>query len=58
MIAAAEPDFVWEDQSYLAERAQRYGKFAGERPINLYELNLASFAADADYRKLAETLPV
>ena len=57
MIAAAEPDFVWEDQAYLTERAQRYGKFAGERPINLYELNLASFAADADYRKLAETLP-
>ncbi len=57
MIAAAEPDFVWEDQAYLTERAQRYGKFAGERPINLYELNLASFEADADYRKLAETLP-
>lgn len=56
-VAEGEPDFVWDDQDYIAERALRYGKNAGEQPINIYELNLASFAADADYLKLAETLP-
>ena len=56
-VAAAEATFAWEDEAYLEERALRYGKRPGEQAINIYELNLASFAAGASYEELAETLP-
>jgi 1,4-alpha-glucan branching enzyme len=57
VIAPSGSAFVWNDASWLQQRAQRQ---SDEAPISIYEVHLGSWRHDADhwlsYRDLAQTL--